>query len=138
RKQYENGLPQDGSTLNTVSTVFGRVPANQSLIYAFDTDGDARRTQDVGYDGLGDAAEAAQFPNFANLPDPSADNYEYFLNRTGSVVERYNNYNGVDGNSPPELGDTNRGYSTLPTTEDLNRDNAMNTINSYFEYEINV
>ncbi|HSP40425.1 MAG TPA: cell surface protein SprA, partial [Gillisia sp.] len=138
RKQYENGLPQDGSSLNTISTPFGRVPANQSLIYAFDTDGDARRSQDVGYDGLGDADEAVQFPNFGNLDDPSADNYEYFLNRTGSVIERYKNYNGIDGNSPPEFGDTNRGNSTLPTTEDLNKDNTMNTIDSYFEYEINV
>jgi cell surface protein SprA len=125
-------------TLNTISTAFGRVPANQSLIYAFDTDGEARRNQDVGYDGLGDEDERLQFPNFANLDDPSADNYEYFLNRTGSIVDRYKNYNGVDGNSPPEVGDTNRGNSTLPTTEDLNRDNTMNTIDSYFEYEINV
>ncbi|QED39105.1 cell surface protein SprA [Antarcticibacterium arcticum] len=136
RKQYENGLPVDGSSLNTVSTPFGRVPANQSLIYAFDSDGEARRNQDVGYDGLGDAEEALQFPNFSNLPDPSGDNYEYFLNRTGNVVERYKNYNGIDGNSPPEVGNTNRGNSTLPTTEDLNRDNTMNTIDSYFEYDI--
>jgi len=138
RKHYENGLPQDGSDLNTISTPYGKVPANQSLIYAFDTDGEARRRQDVGYDGLGDDGERSQFSNFANLDDPSADNYEYFLNRTGNVVNRYKNYNGVDGNSPPELGDTNRGNSTLPTTEDLNRDNTMNTIDSYFEYEINV
>ncbi|HSJ11979.1 MAG TPA: cell surface protein SprA, partial [Gillisia sp.] len=138
RKQYENGLPVDGSTLNTISTPFGRVPANQSLIYAFDSDGEARRNQDVGYDGLNDAGEAVQFPAFSNLADPAGDNYEYFLNRTGNIIERYKNYNGVDGNSPPEVGNTNRGNSTLPTTEDLNRDNTMNTIDSYFEYDIKI
>lgn len=78
RKQYENGLPQDGSTLNTISTAFGRVPADQSLIYAFNTDGQERVNQDVGFDGLGDAQEAQQFPDFSNLDDPSADNYQYF------------------------------------------------------------
>lgn len=138
RKQYENGLPPDGTVLNTVSTAFGRVPADQSLIYAFDTEGEARRQQDVGFDGLNDALEAVEFPSFSNLADPAADNYEYFLNTTGSIIERYRKYNGVEGNSPPEVGDTNRGNSTLPTTEDLNRDNTMNTINSYFEYEVPV
>ncbi|WP_458250431.1 T9SS outer membrane translocon Sov/SprA [Gillisia xinjiangensis] len=138
RKQYENGLPQDGSTLNTISTAFGRVPADQSLIYAFNSDGQERINQDVGFDGLSDADEAQQFPDFANQNDPSADNYQYFLNATGSIVDRYRNYNGTDGNSPPELGATNRGNSTLPTTEDLNRDNTMNTVNSYFEYDIDI
>ncbi|MFO7721181.1 MAG: cell surface protein SprA, partial [Gillisia sp.] len=138
RKQYENGLPPDGSTLNTISTAFGRVPADQSLVYAFNSDGQERINQDVGFDGLSDADEAQQFPDFANLDDPSADNYQYFLNATGSIVDRYRNYNGTDGNSPPELGATNRGNSTLPTTEDLNRDNTMNTVNSYFEYDIEI
>jgi len=138
RKQYENGLPQDGSTLNTISTAFGRVPADQSLIYAFNSDGQERINQDVGFDGLSDADEAQQFPDYANQNDPSADNYQYFLNATGSIVDRYRNYNGTDGNSPPELGATNRGNSTLPTTEDLNRDNTMNTVNSYFEYDIDI
>lgn len=137
RKQYENGLPPDGLN-NIVSTPFGRVPADQSLIYAFDTEGQARINQDLGFDGLGDTGEAAQFPNFGNLPDPSGDNYEYFLNTTGSIVERYRNYNGTQGNSPPQVGDTNRGNTTLPTTEDLNRDNTMNTIDSYFEYDIRI
>src|SRR5690606_32349618 len=36
------------------------------------------------------------------------------------------------------VGNTNRGNSTLPTTEDLNRDNTMNTIDSYFEYDIRI
>ncbi|GAB2764861.1 T9SS outer membrane translocon Sov/SprA [Salinimicrobium soli] len=136
RKQYENGLPEDGGLINTSETVFGRVPANQSLIYAFNTEGQARTNQDIGYDGLLDADEASKFSAFANLPDPSADNYNYFLNSSGSILERYFDYNGLEGNSPPTVTNTNRGNTTLPTVEDLNRDNTMNTVDSYFEYDV--
>jgi cell surface protein SprA len=136
RKQYENGLPADGGAQNTTPTEFGKVPSNQSLVYAFNTDGQARLNQDVGYDGLSDAEEAERFPAFANLPDPAGDNYEYFLSASGNILDRYFNYNGVEGNSPPEVTNTNRGNTTLPTVEDLNRDNTMNTVDSYFEYEV--
>lgn len=136
RKQYENGLPETAAETDVINTAFGVVPADQSLIYAFDTEGDARTNQDAGYDGLLDPEEAVKFENFANLPDPSADNYQYFLNTDGDIVNRYRDYNGTQGNSPSDVGDTNRGNTTLPTTEDINRDNTMNTINSYFEYEI--
>src|SRR5690606_22803037 len=37
RKQYENGLPKDGGVTGTTATVYGKVPTNQSLIYAFDS-----------------------------------------------------------------------------------------------------
>ncbi|MFD2517766.1 T9SS outer membrane translocon Sov/SprA [Salinimicrobium flavum] len=138
RKQYENGLPPDGSDLNTTTTEFGKVPSNQSLIYAFNTEGEERVNQDVGYDGLQDPEEAVKFPAFANLPDPSADNYNYYLNASGSILQRYADYNGMEGNSPPTVTNTNRGNTTLPTTEDINRDNTMNTVDSYFEYEVPV
>ncbi|MUP44514.1 cell surface protein SprA [Gramella sp. BOM4] len=136
RKQYENGLPEGNDQTDVITTAFGRVPADQSLVYAFDSEGAGRTLQDAGYDGILDEEEAVLFSDFANLPDPSADNYEYFLNRDGSILERYSDYNGVQGNSPSSVSDTNRGNSTLPTTEDINRDNTMNTINSYFQYEV--
>ncbi|MDT0643366.1 cell surface protein SprA [Zunongwangia sp. F363] len=136
RKQYENGLAEDGGAENAIQTNFAKVPADQSLVYAFDSEGQARINQDAGYDGLLDAAEAEFFPEFAGTGDPSADNYEYFLNTEGGIVERYLNYNNPQGNSPTNVGNTNRGNTTLPTTEDINRDNTMNTINSYFEYEV--
>jgi len=64
------------------------------------------------------------------------DNYVYYLNTEGDIFERYRRYNGVDGNSPDVFTDTNRGSTTQPDVEDINRDNTMNTIVSYFEYEI--
>jgi cell surface protein SprA len=138
RKQYENGLPDSSGDAFTTETAWGKIPANQSLIYAFDTTGGERTLQDIGYDGLNDIDEAAKFPDFSGLEDPANDNYTYFLNREGNIFERYSQYNGVDGNSPDTFTDTNRGSTVQPDAEDINRDNTMNTINSYFEYELEI
>ena len=138
RKQYENGLPADGGNQNTVATDWGKIPSTQSLVYAFDTNAANRTNQDVGFDGLSNGQEAAKYAQFAALEDPAADDYAYFLNTSGDVLERYKQYNGLDGNSPITVTDTNRGSTTLPDTEDVNRDNTMNTINAYFEYSIDM
>ena len=142
RKQYENGLPANSnSQALTSSTTWGKVPSSQSLIYAFDVDGANRAAQDVGFDGLSDEEERSLLgmdPAFASLPDPAGDNYQYFLNASGNIFQRYKNYNGVEGNSPVTVTDNNRGSTTLPDVEDLNRDNTMNTINAYYEYSIDI
>ncbi len=140
RKQYENGLPTAGQQGNVVGTEYATVPVNQSLIYAFDSQDQDRVAQDVGFDGLGDQAEKqkAEFAAFSSLDDPSADNYTYFLQATGGVLDRYDEYNGTEGNSPTSLSNEDRGSTTFPTAEDVNRDNTMNTINSYYEYKIPV
>ncbi|WP_339695745.1 cell surface protein SprA [uncultured Marixanthomonas sp.] len=138
RKQYENGLPENGSDENTIPTIFGKVPTNQSLVYTFDTEGQERTNQDIGYDGLNDAGEAAMFTDFGNLADPANDNYQYFLQADGDVINRYRQYNGTEGNSPVEVTDVNRGSTTQPDVEDINRDNTMNTVDAYFEYNVPV
>ena len=138
RKLYENGLPETGAPTPTVTTSWGKIPASQSLIYAFDTNEANRAVQDIGLNGLSDAEEAIQFPAFAGNPDPAADNYQFYLNATGSVLERYKNYNGTQGNSPVNVTDTNRGNTTFPDVEDINRDNTMNTINAYYKFEVDV
>jgi len=138
RKQYENGLPQDGDISMLPTTSWGTVvPQNQSLIYAFDTTGQERDNQDVGYDGYDDTEEITQFgASFGE--DPSNDNYTYFLNAEGNIFERYKRYNGVEGNTPDTFTNTDRGANTQPDVEDINRDNTMNTIDSYFEYELEI
>ncbi len=139
RKQYENGLPEDGNISLLPQTVWNSVvPQNQSLIYAFSTLGGERANQDVGFDGYDDVEEAAVFPAFSGLEDPAKDNYTYFLNTEGNIFERYKKFNGLEGNSPDTFTDTNRGSTTQPDVEDINRDNTMNTIDSYFEYEMNI
>lgn len=140
RKLYENGLqenPAEEAPVNTTQTNWGKVPTSQSLIYAFDSDGPGRANQDRGLDGLLDVNEATIYTN-GDPNDPAGDNYNYFLNTTGDILQRYLQYNGTQGNSPVEFSDTNRGSTTQPDVEDINRDNTMNTIDSYYEYEIDI
>ena len=137
RKQYENGLGPDQILVNP-RPIWGDVPASQSLIYAFDANANNRANQDVGLDGLANANESAVYTNFASEPDPAADDYTYYLNTSGGIVNRYKNYNGVEGNSVVDINNANRGSSTVPDVEDINRDNTMNTINAYYEYSIDV
>ena len=136
RKQYENGLPKDGSDSNTTSTAWGKVPTNQSLVYTFNTEGIERTNQDIGFDGLSNPQESAKYPDFGGLSDPANDDYQYFLQAEGNILDRYLTYNGTQGNSPVEVNDTNRGSTAQPDVEDINRDNTMNTVNSYFEYNV--
>ncbi|TDW46343.1 protein involved in gliding motility SprA [Flavobacterium sp. 270] len=137
RKQYENGLGPDQVLVNP-QPLWGDVPASQSLIYAFDTNPDNRKNQDIGLDGLPDSKEGAVYTNYAGEEDPAADNYKYYLNTDGGVLDRYKKYNGVEGNSAVSVDDPNRGSTTLPDVEDINRDNTMNTINAYYEYSIDL
>jgi len=137
RKQYENGLPGVDSNDLTTNTIWGKVPATQSLVYAFDADETNRALQDLGFDGLTDSEEAAQGYN-GPVEDPALDNYQYYLNREGNILERYFDFNNVDGNSPVTVTNTNRGSTTLPDVEDVDRDLTMNTINSYYEYRIDI
>ncbi len=134
RKQYENGLPSSTSTETPRATIWGQVPSTQSLVYAFDADETNRALQDIGYDGFDDAAEATIYNG--PVEDPALDNYVYYLNREGGILERYIDFNNPDGNSPVEVTNTNRGSTTLPDVEDIDRDLTMNTVNSYFEYRI--
>ena len=137
RKQFENGLGPDQIMVNP-RPIWGDVPASQSLIYAFDSDQANRTNQDVGLDGLSNSSEAAVYSNFSAEPDPAADDYTYYLNTSGSIVDRYKNYNGLQGNSAVDIDDANRAATSVPDVEDVNRDNTMNTINAYYEYSIDV
>jgi cell surface protein SprA len=134
RKQYENGLPVDAEATNLVHLPsWGIVPATQALVYAFDANESNRVLQDVGFDGLDDEAEV---DIYGAGEDPALDNYQYYLNRDGGILERYLDFNNPDGNSPVQVTNTNRGSTTLPDVEDIDRDLTMNTVNSYYEYRV--
>ncbi|MBB1193610.1 cell surface protein SprA [Flavobacterium sp. SOK18b] len=137
RKQYENGLGPDQIVVNP-RPLWGDVPASQSLIYAFDTNVNNRQNQDIGLDGLSNSNEGSVYTNFASELDPAADDYAFYLNANGSIIDRYKNYNGVENNSPVDINTANRGSSTVPDVEDINRDNTMNTINAYYEYSVDM
>ncbi|MDO6743106.1 cell surface protein SprA [Tenacibaculum soleae] len=148
RKQYENGLPTDGDKVdgaNVNETTWGNTPINPSILYAFDSSPDARRQQDIGLDGLTDAEEKIKYPAFASLDDPAGDNFQYFrggaIASSSSVLSRYKNFNGTQGNSPT-ASQSNESYPTsstaYPDVEDINKDQTMNPVNSYFEYEVSL
>jgi len=146
RKMFENGLPQNPlSTNNTEATIWGKIPTNQSLLYAF-TDNDTERlNQDIGYDGLNDEGELALFGSGFGQ-DPANDNFSYFRssaydNSDASILTRYKNYNNSQGNSPTNSLST-ESYPTsatsYPDTEDIDKDQTMNTVESYYQYKVSL
>jgi cell surface protein SprA len=151
RKMYENGLPEDGLKVNgnnVNSTIWGDVPRNPSIIYAFNEEDEARVNQDIGFDGLSDAEEKnlPGIGNFAALGDPAADNFQFFRGNNldaidASLITRYKDYNNTQGNSPT-LNQSTEAFpissTTYPDTEDINRDQTMNTVESYYEYKISM
>ena len=58
KKFYENGLPSSSNQYEFEETVWGRVPTNTSLVYAFDNNSESRDQQDTGLNGLNSADEA--------------------------------------------------------------------------------
>ncbi len=151
RKMYENGLPEDGLKVdgnNINSTIWGDVPRNPSIIYAFNEQDDARANQDLGFDGLKDAEEKKldNIGQYSGLIDPAADNFQFFRGANldainASLITRYKDYNNTQGNSQT-LNQSTESYptssTTYPDTEDINRDQTMNTVESYFEYKVSM
>ena len=163
RKFYENGLPESETVVNVDTTIWGRVPTMQDLVGTFSTSPEAREFQDVGFDGLRDADERSFFEaNYLSAirdyfgesslayqsayNDPSSDDYHYFRSTEwndddvhSSILERYRNYNGNEGNSPSEtqrVESYTTSNTTLPDGEDINSDNTLSESERYYQYEI--
>ncbi len=162
RKSFENGLPASAVVVDVDTTMWGRVPTKQAMTESFASDPASRPFQDVGYDGLSDADERVFTYNGFNFlneilkkypasseaytkaePDPAADDYHHFTGsdydadpKYTSVVERYKNFNSVEGNSP--AGNEAIIATRLPNVEDINRDNTLSDQERYFQYEIHL
>ncbi len=171
RKSYENGLPTTSDGIKNIDeTVWGRVPTLQALVNTFDNNPASRSYQDVGLDGLSDDDEKAFFSGkdkngndnyldqlrntygvnstaYQNVSnDPSGDDYHYFRgtdfdNNNIGILDRYKNFNGMDGNSPTSE-QTTESYPTaatnLPDIEDINRDNTLSETERYYQYKIDL
>ncbi len=161
RKSFENGIPADGNINDIIETEWGRVPRNQSMIYSFDNNDDAVVTQDVGFNGLNSTDEATFYKDYINNikgivtdaeaigkinNDPAADDFHHFRgtdydNNKVSILDRYKNYNGVEGNSRP-ASKSPESYptasTTLPDVEDLNKDQSLSRTESYFQYKLHL
>lgn len=143
---YENGLPTSSSPSKTTTSVWGTQPEQQPVIYAFSSDGGDRPSQDVGYDGLNNAEEAAKFGvNFinpvTNQSDPASDDFVYYLSESfqgkdaSSVEHRYKYFRNPDGNSKANSVEVS---SQTPSTEDINGDYNLDLNERYNQYTIDL
>ena len=158
---YENGLPSaNNPDLPTLEGVWGTYPdpSTFNVVNAFDNTSGSYDLQDVGLDGMPDAAEQTFFGDWLSavadwvtpqaystiLSDPSADNFRYFRDPAAqsneeTILERYSRFNGYENNS--NTGSPN-GYpitsTTIPNTEDINQDITLSTIESYFQYKVSL
>ncbi len=160
RKSFENGLPTNPTSQLIDTTEWGRIPLIQSVNFAFDNDPNSRQYQDVGMDGLSTNDERSFFKWYLDslqakfgaaslayqlaLNDPSADNYRFYRGddydqQQVGILGRYKRYNGMEGNSPTDE-QTPEPYSTaattMPNTEDINRDNTLSESENYFQYKV--
>lgn len=164
KKFFENGLPIDGDTSKVDYTVWGKVPKQQSTVYAFDNTAGARLLQDVGLNGLS-SEEEKEYPayqdylnklrqklNAATLSemeadplqlspffDPAGDKFHYFRGsdydrNKVDILTRYKRYNGTEGNSK-DINDSGERYSTSSkTVPDVEDINQDNTLNKNEKY----
>jgi cell surface protein SprA len=164
KKFFENGLPVNGDMSQVDTTVWGKVPRQQSTVYAFDNSAGARALQDVGFNGISSAEErSGTFPAYADflaklqgnlspeallqmqsdpfspLNDPAGDDYHYFRgsdydSQRADILTRYKRYNGVEGNSR-ESGDSPENYDTSSKMiPDAEDFNQDNTLNENEKY----
>ena len=146
RKMYENGLPDNGGNDNTDPSIWGKVPTGQSLLYTFDIEDNSRLNQDIGLDGLNDDEENAIYTAFSSESDPASDNYRFFRGGqydtdNASILTRYKDYNNTQGNSPTSnlSGESYpTSATTIPDVEDINRDQTMSTVESYYQYKVSM
>ncbi|MEA3443541.1 MAG: cell surface protein SprA, partial [Bacteroidota bacterium] len=147
------------------TTTWGRVPLVQSLVNAFDNNIDGRPYQDVGFDGLSSefGDEQSFFADYLEqidslysigeinqevyeqiYDDPSNDDYHYFRggdydSQLLSILDRYKKFNNNEGNSPAsEQSDEDypTTATTIPDVEDINHDNTLSEVESYYQYVI--
>jgi cell surface protein SprA len=165
-KSAENVLPapstadqNGGKNLPVDTTKWGLIPTTQPLVNAFNSEPGDRTAQDVGLDGLDNAAEQNFFANYLTrvnnhspaayakvVSDPSADDFHYFRGDdydpptpTLNTLERYKKYVGMEGNAPITTGDYPKGsFNPQPNVEDINRDNNLSTFESYYQYHISL
>ncbi|MGN0035866.1 MAG: cell surface protein SprA [Bacteroidaceae bacterium] len=154
KKFYENGIPVDGDLTKVEETVWGYVPKERSIVYAFDTQN--RSKQDVGLNGLSSEQERtfASYQQYLNSvqgkvspevfvqmqDDPAGDNFHHYRGtdldeQQASILDRYKRYNGTEGNS---LASEDMAAKTTPDIEDINQDNTMNETEKYYEYVIDL
>lgn len=162
KKFIESSMPvNDGSSLFE-ETVWGKIPTQNSVTYAFNTSSGARSKQDVGLNGL-TSEEEKTFATYQNYlqqvqgrvrpavydsiaANPSGDRYHYFRGtdydeaRLG-ILDRYKYINNPNGNAPDassSLETYSTAYKTTPDVEDINQDYTLNEYEKYYQYHVRI
>ncbi len=160
KRFYENGLPTPTIPAPVDNnTVWGKVPANPlQVTNAFSNDPNDRQYQDVGFDGLTDDEEKTKFQPYLNSlatvlnpaalqqaqNDPSGDNFKPYRDASfdsplQGILQRYKNINNPHGNSPVANNtEFVNAFTQYPDAEELNRDNTLNEVEEYFQYEVDI
>lgn len=162
RLSFENGIPYPEDPSKLESTVWGRVPKfQQQIVRAFDQQPAARAVQDVGYDEMDNATEQDFFSTFLGqmeqllgtnsaayqrlARDPASDDFKHFYDAeydtdNASILQRYRYFNNPHGNAPILSGSnaTETAGSSIPESEDINRDNSLNETEAYFQYRVKI
>ncbi|MGI9525610.1 MAG: cell surface protein SprA [Weeksellaceae bacterium] len=145
--QYENGI--NNSEIDPAYSIWGKQPSNYPILYSFDTEGEERKLQDVGYDGLSNEEEKSA-DGFANLSnsvnpitnevDPAGDDFVYYMDeRWGAISNnnyipvRYKYFNNSEANTPSETIEVG---SATPDAEDINLDYNLDRIENYNQYTV--
>ncbi|MDI9320186.1 MAG: cell surface protein SprA [Phycisphaerales bacterium] len=157
---FENGITNPKNFKQLTATRWGYVPSfDQQITRTFDNDPTSRSIQDVGYDLLSNEEEKAKYQGYLNdlaakvgvtstaylqaVDDPSNDNYQFFRDAgldNAYILQRYKRYNNMEGNSPITNPNTtfSSAATTVPESEDLNRDNTLNEAENYYQYRIDL
>lgn len=145
---YENGLPHSNNGAQVVESKWGKTPQLNPILYAFDTDGAARRQQDLGYNGLTDNEEAQYYGITSNNLvtgelDPANDNYLFFLDDRfrgasigNTVQDRYRYFRNPQGNNSTD--NPLHASSLVPDTEDINGDFNLDQTENYNQYTLKI
>ena len=154
--------PIDDDPSRVDYTVWGRVPKDRSLVYAFDNTAGARKKQDVGFNGLS-VEDERNYPTYAKYLEeirpklnadafqkfydsPAGDKFHYYRGsdydaEEKSILERYKYFNNTEGNSVAKE-DSPESYPTAakdsPDIEDINQDNTLSETERYFQYRIHL
>ncbi|MBV8326021.1 cell surface protein SprA [Chryseobacterium sp.] len=141
---YENGLPTGATPSTTTTSNWGVQPKQPPILYAFSTEGDNRKAQDVGYDGLSSDQESMRFGNtfvnpVTNVADPAVDDFVFYMSdkftgsQAASIVQRYKYFRNPEGNS--EANSLNVASQT-PDAEDINKDYNLDQTENYNQYVV--
>lgn len=142
--QYENGLPTGSTPSTTTNTTWGTQPKQPPILYAFSSEGDDRKAQDLGYDGLSSEQEAIKFGNtfinpVTNIADPAVDDFVFYLSdkftgsQGASIIQRYKYFRNPEGNSQANSLEVS---TQTPDAEDINKDYNLDQNEIYNQYEV--